>query len=522
MGFNLDWLGDPTAWLGLGTLVLLEIVLGLDNLIFIAILTTRLPRHQQASARFAGLALALLMRLALLAVVAWVIGLTRPLFSVLGFSFSGRDLILIGGGLFLLLKATTELHDRLEGGDEQGGTAARPSAFWQVVAQIIVLDAVFSLDSIVTAVGMVDELAIMMLAVVIAVAVMAAAARPLTRFVGRHPTVVVLCLSFLLMIGFSLVADGFGLYIPKGYLYAAIGFSVLIEAFNQLALRNRLRRAAGGNLRARAAEGVLRLLGAPAPIDGEDPDEGETAAAFAPQERAMVQGVMTLGERTVRSVMTPRTHVTWLDSATDAQALRATAAASGHSRLPVATGSLAPCDRNRAGARRAARLARAGRDRPGVADATGFGPARIPPACWRPWRHCGARRCPWRWWSTSSAASPACSPRPTSWKRSPANFPMPTKPWRRRRPSRTARCWSMPRSTSTISARFSASDLADAAGRYATLAGFLLARFGRLPRTGEAIEAAGRRFEVETADSHRIVRVRIASPPAESQVQAKA
>lgn len=520
MGFNLDWLGDPTAWLGLGTLVLLEIVLGLDNLIFIAILTTRLPHHQQASARFAGLALALLMRLALLAVVAWVIGLTKPLFSVFGFSFSGRDLILIGGGLFLLLKATTELHDRLEGGDEQGGAAARPSAFWQVVAQIIVLDAVFSLDSIVTAVGMVDELAIMMLAVVIAVGVMAAAARPLTRFVGRHPTVVVLCLSFLLMIGFSLVADGFGLYIPKGYLYAAIGFSVLIEAFNQLALRNRLRRAAGGNLRARAAEGVLRLLGAPAPTDGEEPDEGETPATFAPQERAMVQGVMTLGERTVRSVMTPRADVTWLDSTTDSQALRATAAASGHSRLPVATGSL---DRV-IGIVLARDVLRALLEQDAINLASLTRPALVLPDSAGVLVAMEAlRRSPMplavvvdEFGSFAGVLTPTDILEAIA-----GEFPDADET--------VAEAQAQPDGALLVDAAIDIHhlgsllglDLADAAGRYATLAGFLLARFGRLPRTGEVIEAMGRRFEVETADSHRIIRVRIAAPPAEGQTKRK-
>ncbi|MBR9859078.1 MAG: TerC family protein, partial [Gammaproteobacteria bacterium] len=225
----MEFLMDPSMWAGLLTLIILEIVLGIDNLVFIAILVKKLPPHQRDKARIIGLSLALLMRLVLLSVVSWLVTLTAPLITLGELSFSGRDLILMGGGIFLLFKATTELHERLEGKMHEEETSTVYAGFGVVIAQILVLDAVFSLDSIITAVGMVDSLPVMMTAVVLAMLVMVAASKSLTDFVNAHPTVVVLCLSFLLMIGFSLVAEGFGFHIPKGYLYAAIGFSILIE-----------------------------------------------------------------------------------------------------------------------------------------------------------------------------------------------------------------------------------------------------------------------------------------------------
>ena len=226
----------PTVWVGLLTLVPLEVVLGVDNLIFIAILADKLPPGQRDRARIIGLSLALLMRLGLLASISWVMSLTAPLISFWRLEISWRDLILIAGGVFLLIKATTEIHDRVEGERER----ARPrthARFWPTVAQIVVLDAVFSLDSVITAVGMVDELYVMMAAVIIAVAAMLFASRPLTAFINQRPSLIILCLGFLLMIGLVLVVDGLGLHIPKGYVYAAIGFSLLIEILNQFAAR---------------------------------------------------------------------------------------------------------------------------------------------------------------------------------------------------------------------------------------------------------------------------------------------
>jgi CBS domain containing-hemolysin-like protein len=341
--FDFAWIADPTAWLGLGTLILLELVLGIDNLVFIAILADKLPPEQRARARLIGLSLALLMRLLLLFTVSWIAGLTQPLFHVVGLAISGRDLILIGGGIFLLFKATMELHERLEGAHATRGPAEY-AAFWQVVAQIIVLDAVFSLDAVITAVGMVDELSIMMIAVVIAIVVMIAAARPLMDFVSRHPTVVILCLGFLLMIGLTLILEGVDVDVPKGYLYAAIGFSVLIEAFNQIARRNRRRLATAGDLRDRTAQAVLRMLGggrgSAAPDTASDDAGSPAHAVFAPEEQAMVQGVMTLGERTVRTIMTPRTQVAWIDLDAPPEETRRLVAEAGRSRFPVARGSL--------------------------------------------------------------------------------------------------------------------------------------------------------------------------------------
>ena len=342
----MEWISDPTAWVGLATLILLEIVLGIDNLVFLAILSDKLPPHQRNRVRLVGLSLALIMRLALLASISWVATLTTPLFTVFGAEISGRDLIFIFGGLFLLFKATTELHERLEGTHAVKSGRVDNAAFWQVIAQIVVLDAVFSLDSIITAVGMVDELAVMMIAVVVAVVLMMVASRPLMNFVSAHPTVVILCLGFLLMVGFSLVVEGFGFHVPKGYLYAAIGFSILIEAFNQMARRNRERLLSTMDLRERTAAAVLRLLGG-RPSTGLVPDEvavlaekAEAEAVFAPEEQAMIHSALGLADRSVRSIMTPRTEVVWLDVDKAPDELKRKILEAEHSRLPLARGSL--------------------------------------------------------------------------------------------------------------------------------------------------------------------------------------
>ena len=217
--------------LALVTLTVLEIVLGVDNVIFISILSARLPAEQQKRARRTGLLAAMVMRILLLLSIAWIIRLTAPLFSLAGRGISGRDLILIGGGLFLLAKATLEIHARLEG-EEEHGTARVVPSFAAVIAQIMALDIVFSLDSVITAVGMADEIAIMVAAVVLAVAIMMFSAEPVSRFIGRHPTVKVLALAFLLLIGVSLVGEGVGMHIPKGYIYFAMAFSVFVEMIN--------------------------------------------------------------------------------------------------------------------------------------------------------------------------------------------------------------------------------------------------------------------------------------------------
>jgi predicted tellurium resistance membrane protein TerC len=227
----MDWLFAPDALIALVTLTALEIVLGVDNIIFISILASKLPGPQQAKARRVGLFLAMFMRVGLLFSLAWVIGLTRPLFEVLGQEISGRDLILIIGGLFLLAKSTHEIHDKLEGA-EGHADAKVVTSFTSVIVQIMLLDVVFSLDSVITAVGMADQLWVMITAVVIAVAIMMASAGTIAAFVDRHPTVKMLALSFLLLIGLSLLIEGFDYHIPKGYIYFAMGFSVFVEMIN--------------------------------------------------------------------------------------------------------------------------------------------------------------------------------------------------------------------------------------------------------------------------------------------------
>ncbi len=339
----MEWLTDPSAWVGLLTLVVLEVVLGIDNLIFIAILVDKLSPEQADRARKLGLSMALVMRLALLASISWVMSLTAPVLTVLSMEVSWRDMILISGGLFLLIKATMEIHDRLEATAPDTPRAAGRAAFWPVVAQIVVLDAVFSLDSIVTAVGMVDELYVMMVAVVISVVIMLFASKPLGTFVNAHPSLVILCLGFLLMVGFTLVVDGFGVHIPKGYLYAAIGFSVLIEALNQLALRNRKALEAKIPLRHRAAQAVLRLVGG-VPFTSETPAAENAEAVvsqaagdepFAPAEQEMMRGVLSLADRTVQTIMTPRVEVEWVDLADSTETQLATIRSSPHRRLVV-------------------------------------------------------------------------------------------------------------------------------------------------------------------------------------------
>ncbi len=227
----MEWITSPEIWTALLTLTALEIVLGIDNVIFISILAGKLPPAQRDRARIVGLALAMLMRIALLFSISWVVGLTDPLFELVGRDFSGRDLILFGGGLFLIYKATTEIHEKLEG-EEEHGTARAAASFASVIVQILLLDIVFSLDSVITAVGMADDLGVMVAAVMIAVGVMLVASGSIASFVNRHPTVKMLALSFLLLIGMSLVAEGFHQHIPKGYIYAAMGFSVFVEALN--------------------------------------------------------------------------------------------------------------------------------------------------------------------------------------------------------------------------------------------------------------------------------------------------
>ncbi|WP_199557611.1 CNNM family cation transport protein YoaE [Enterobacter roggenkampii] len=341
----MEFLMDPSIWVGLLTLVVLEIVLGIDNLVFIAILADKLPPKQRDKARLIGLSLALVMRLGLLSVISWMVTLTKPLFSVMDYTFSGRDLIMLIGGIFLLFKATTELHERLENRQHDDGHGKGYASFWVVVLQIVVLDAVFSLDAVITAVGMVNHLPVMMAAVIIAMAVMLLASKPLTRFVNQHPTVVVLCLSFLLMIGLSLVAEGFGFHIPKGYLYAAIGFSILIELFNQIARRNFIKQQSNQPLRARTADAILRLMGGRRQVNVQSDSENHNPVpvpegAFVEQERYMINGVLSLASRSLRGIMTPRGEISWVDANLSVDEIRQQLLSSPHSLFPVCRGEL--------------------------------------------------------------------------------------------------------------------------------------------------------------------------------------
>jgi len=238
----LELLTDPGAWASLVTLALLEIVLGIDNMIFLSIITSRLPEHQQARARRIGLMLALAGRIALLFALGWLIGLTAPFLTMMGAEMSWRDVILILGGLFLLYKATTEIHMMLEGESEGHGKPGS-AAFSAVLVQIFLLDLVFSLDSVLTAIGMVDEIIIMVAAVCITIGVMLVAAEPLSAFVKRHPAVKMLALAFLLLIGVALIADGFEFHIPRGYLYFGVAFATLIEILNLITRKRRARNA---------------------------------------------------------------------------------------------------------------------------------------------------------------------------------------------------------------------------------------------------------------------------------------
>jgi predicted tellurium resistance membrane protein TerC len=241
----MEFLADPTVWISLLTLTALEVVLGVDNLVFIAILANRLPEHQRALARRVGLGIALVTRLILLSMLSWIIGLTAPVFTTFGQEISWRDIILIVGGLFLIMKATHEIHGSLEGeeDEEAGAGGAAGTAFAAVVLQIGIIDIVFSLDSVITAVGMVDDLWVMVAAVILAMIMMVIAATPMANFVNAHPTVKMLALSFLILIGTGLVAEGFEVHIPKGYIYVAMAFSVAVEALNLWAASRRRRKA---------------------------------------------------------------------------------------------------------------------------------------------------------------------------------------------------------------------------------------------------------------------------------------
>ncbi len=335
----MEFLMDPSTWVALLTLIILEIVLGIDNLVFIAILAEKLPPEQRDKARVIGLSLALIMRLGLLFAISWLVTLTEPLITIFDKTFSGRDLILLFGGLFLLYKAVTELHETMEGTPEvKVSTNVVYAGFGAVVAQIVILDAVFSLDSVITAIGMVDNIYVMMIAMIVAMAVMLLASKPLTAFVNRHPTVVILCLSFLLLIGVSLIAEGFGFHIPKGYIYSGIGVAIAIEAFNQFGRRNAQKHESKIPLRHRTADSILKLMGGK--VQAENHVQQDAQDAFADEERYMIGGVLTLAERSVASIMTPRSQISWVNLEDSPEQIREQVLAVPHSLFPVCRGQL--------------------------------------------------------------------------------------------------------------------------------------------------------------------------------------
>lgn len=336
----MEFLLDPGIWVGLLTLIVLEIVLGIDNLVFIAILADKLPPEKRDKARVIGLSLALVMRLGLLFAISWLVTLTQPLITVFDWTFSGRDLILLFGGLFLLYKAVSELHERMEGKTEvKVTTNVAYASFTAVVAQIVILDAVFSLDSVITAIGMVDNIYVMMAAMIVAMVVMLLASKPLTEFVNRHPTVIILCLSFLLLIGISLIAEGFGFHIPKGYIYSGIGVAILIEIFNQFTSRNAAKHEAKIPLRHRTANSILKLMGGRVETVA-DAQSTEAQDAFVDEERYMIGGVLTLAERSVASIMTPRNQISWVNLEDSPEQIREQVLSVPHSLFPVCRGSL--------------------------------------------------------------------------------------------------------------------------------------------------------------------------------------
>jgi len=294
----LELLSDPAVWAAFATLTVMEVVLGIDNIIFISVLVSRLPRQQADNARRLGLALALIFRIALLLILTWIIGLSAPLFELFGQPFSWKDLILLGGGLFLIYKATHEMHAEIEEPHEASLAQTAKSAFSAIIVQIIIIDMVFSIDSIVTAIGMAQHVEVMIAAVIVAVGLMFVASGPIAGFVARHPTTKMLALAFLLLIGVTLVADGLGFHIDKGYIYAAMGFSVLVEGVNIFAKQ---RKAANGARRPATANTPLREAAA-----AHTPAAVTATAAPAAEPAARPKGRSTAARSQSRPKSAPR------------------------------------------------------------------------------------------------------------------------------------------------------------------------------------------------------------------------
>ena len=324
--FDLAWISEPTAWIGLLTLTLMQVVLGLDNLLFIAILSAKLPPRQSRKARYLGLGASLVVRLILMFFAAYIIAMKEPLFTLFGQDFSYRDLVMLTGGLFLLYKSTEELHGKLEGNDseEVSVTKAAGQSLLIVSTQIMILDVLFSVDSIITAVAMTNHMMIMTIAVVVGMGLLTWASGIISRFVSRHPTLVILCLGFLLLIGFNLIMEGLHFEVPKGYLYSAMAFSILIEIFNQVSRKNLLKLKKAGSMQSRelAANLVLRLLGSrndEVQNFREAIYERTGSNVFNSQEKEMVSRVLQLSSLPVKAILTARNDLQMLkiDGATE-------------------------------------------------------------------------------------------------------------------------------------------------------------------------------------------------------------
>lgn len=510
---------DPSIWVGLLTLIVLEIVLGIDNLVFVAILSDKLPVNQRDKARLIGLSLALFMRLALLSVMSWLVTLNTPLFYIDQLGFAGRELIMLLGGLFLLFKATVELHDRLENHDISEDSNRGFAGFWAVVIQIVILDAVFSLDAVITAVGMVSHLWIMMTAVVIAMGIMVLASRPLTEFVNAHPTVVVLCLSFLLMIGLSLIAEGFGFHIPKGYLYAAIGFSIIIELFNQISRRNFIRSQARRPMRERTAEAILRLVGGRQANTTTTKNLQEApvatlnvpAEAFKDEERYMINGVLTLASRSIRSLMTPRGQISWVNASASLDDIRLQLLDTPHSLFPVCRDELDEI----IGVVRAKELLVALQKGQDIAGVAALNPAIIVPETLDPINLLGVLRrakgsiviVSNEFGMVQGLVTPLDVLEAIA-----GEFPDEDET-----PDivEDNGSWLVKGGTDlhSLEQRLEVYTLVDSSAAHASIAGLLMAKCGQLPNVGDVIDIGTLHFTIEQIDDYRIDRVRVVKEP---------
>lgn len=334
---------DHSILVELFTLTILEIVLGIDNLLFIAILVDKLPAKQKDKVRIIGLLIALLIRIITLSFISWIVSLTNPFFKIFNFVFSGRKLILIFGGIFLIFKASVELHDRLEHHVSKNKKNENNNInFWNVIIQIVLLDLVFSLDAVITAVGMVNNIFIMITSVILAMFIMLMSSKILTKFINSHPTLIILCLSFLLMLGIILVSEGLGYHIDKSYLYTSIGFSILIELLNQIGRRNFIKNQSHKNIRERVAEAILKLLGGKyhnlkkyEKIHHSINNMPSYKKEFKDKERYMINEVLNLACRSVKSIMTPRERISWINTENSIKSIKYQLLNSPYSFFPV-------------------------------------------------------------------------------------------------------------------------------------------------------------------------------------------